>query len=117
MPRHPNIVPGQHHHGKTENAGVENFLASAAEELRKSAGKERDYASPQDTGADAAADPQCSAGNAGGYGHHDADDQAGLKDLAKNDDECCEHARLTQLSWVWRPWSWRCRAWQTSAAR
>ena len=29
--RHPDVMPGQHHHGETKNAGVENLLAGATE--------------------------------------------------------------------------------------
>ena len=58
VPRHPHIVPGQHQHGETENAGIEHFLAAAAEQFRQSAREQRHQARAEHAGGDAARDPQ-----------------------------------------------------------
>ncbi len=42
MARHPGVVPHQHDHRDTEDAGVEEFLTGALERIRDDAGKHRD---------------------------------------------------------------------------
>ena len=39
MARHPDIVPGQHHHGDQEDRGVEYLLTNARQSLANRAGK------------------------------------------------------------------------------
>ncbi len=95
MPRHPDIVPGQHQYGEAENEGIEHFLAAAAEQIRQSGREQRHHAGAEDAGGDAARDPQGAAGDARGHGHDDADNQAGLEDFAEYDQQGGQHGNLT----------------------
>ena len=67
--------------------GVEHFLAAAAEQFRQAAGEQRHHAGAEHAGRDAAGNPQPAARHAGGHRHDDADDQAGLEDLAEDDQQ------------------------------
>ena len=87
VPRHPDIVPGQHQHREAENAGVEHFLAAAAEQFGQAAGEQRHQAGAEYAGGDAAGDPVTAPHHSRGHSHDDADDQAGLENLAKDDQQ------------------------------
>ena len=63
VPRHPHIMPREHEHGEAENGRVEHLLATATEQVRKSAGKDRDQASAEHARCNAARDPTSAAGN------------------------------------------------------
>lgn len=91
MMRHPDIVPGQHHHGDAQNGCVEQLLPHARKKLRERARERRDDAGGKHARQHPAADPAIAIGNRAGHREHDADDQAGFEDLAKDDDECCQH--------------------------
>jgi hypothetical protein len=94
MPRHPDIVPAEHQHSEAENAGVEQFLAAAAEQLRQPAGEQSDYAGAEHAGHDATCDPAPAPGDAGRHRHHDADNQAGFEDLTKYNHQRSKHGHL-----------------------
>ena len=95
VPRHPDIMPAEHQHREAENAGVEQFLAVAAEQLRQSASKQRHQAGAKHAGRDAAGDPTPAARHARGHRHDDADDQSGLENLTKDDQKRRKHGHLT----------------------
>ncbi len=102
MARHPGIVPHQHHHGGAQHAGIEQLLARAFEGARNALREQRDDAGAECAEPDAETDPGAAVGHAPGRGHHDADDQTGLDGLAKNDDECAEHAAIPRSRHPWR---------------
>ena len=53
VPRHPDIVPGQHDYGEAENRGVEEFLSDALERIRQQAGEGGHKSGAEKTRADA----------------------------------------------------------------
>jgi len=84
-------VPGQHHHGDAKDDRIEQLLAHALEQLRQCAGKRRDQACGHHSRQHAAADPSEAMGHGACNRQHNADDQAGFKHFAKDDDERGEH--------------------------
>ena len=93
--RHPDIVPGQHHHGDAQNGGVEQLLPHARKELRQRAGKGCDDAGRKRARQHPAADPAIAVRDRAGDREHDADDQSGFEHLAEDDDEGGEHGIST----------------------
>ena len=87
MPRHPHIVPGQHHHRDAEDRSIEHLLPHAFEELRQCAGKGRDQARRHAAGQHAAGNPAVAMRHRTCDREHDADDETGLENLAKDDDQ------------------------------
>ena len=102
VPRHPGVVPHQHDHGDAEHAGIEQFLAGAFEGLRDRAGEDGDQAGAEQAAEDAETDPAPAGGHAARRRHHDADDQAGFDDFAKDDDKGAEHGDQSAASGQWR---------------
>ena len=70
---------------------LNNSWPGALEGLRNDAGEAGDQAGAEHAAGDAEIDPAPAAGDATRRRHHDADDQAGFDDFAKNDDERAEH--------------------------
>src|SRR5262249_28667687 len=91
VPRHPGVVPHQHHDRDRQDRGVEQFLTGALEHLRDRAREGRDQASAEHAARDAERDPAAAPDDTLRCGHHDADDQPGLENFTKDDDECAEH--------------------------
>ena len=56
---------------------------------------------PIEPADDAEADPQTAASDAARGGEHDADDEAGLDDLAEDDDEGAEHPAYSATTAPW----------------
>jgi ABC transporter substrate binding protein len=88
---HPHIVPSQHGEGQDEDDRVEEFLARAFEQGRNLPCEVGHQTCTYDTGRYAIADPEAALRDALGCGEDDANDESGLDDLAKNDQECREH--------------------------
>ena len=78
-------------------AGVEDFLAAAAEQFRQPAGEQRHDAGAEHAGNDAARDPDARGRRRRGHRHDDADDQAGFENLAKDDQQRRQHGNLMAL--------------------
>ena len=57
----------------------------------RSAGEQSEDGGAEDAHADAACQPDGTAGNPLGCRHDDADDEAGFEDFAEDDDQACEH--------------------------
>ena len=91
MARHPDVVPGQHHDGDDEDRGVEDFLADPRQGFADRAGKGGHERRADQPRQDARPDGEPAARKPPRYREHDADDQPGLDDLAKDDDERAEH--------------------------
>src|SRR5215470_15046139 len=91
MPCHPDIVPGQHDHSEAQNRCVEQLLPHAFEQLRQGAREGGNETSCQAAREDTAGDPTIAIFDRARDREHDADDQAGFEDLAKDDDERREH--------------------------
>jgi hypothetical protein len=89
--RHPDIVPGQHHHRDRQDERIEQFLPHAGEQVRQSPGKGRDDAGRQHARKHAAADPKIALRHRARNSEHDADDQAGFEHFAENDDQRGDH--------------------------
>ena len=94
MARHPDIVPGEHCHREKQDARIEEFLARAFEQRGNLACEGSDETSARDASDYAVADPEAPARHALGCGEHDADDEPGLDDLAKNDQKRSKHSSL-----------------------
>src|SRR6185437_5969912 len=89
--RHPHIVPGETDDSDDEHARIQQLLAGAGKGVGNGAGKDRDDARAQHAGKDAEANPPGTPANAAGRGEHDANDEASLDDLAKDDDQSPKH--------------------------
>jgi len=97
---HPDVVPAQHRHGGKEDGGVEQFLADALHQGSDLRGETGHDQRAEHTRGAAAEDPERAVRHAARGGHDDTDDEAGLEDFTKDDDQGCEHVgrRLT-----WQP--------------
>ena len=89
--RHPDVVPGEHQHGEAEHAGVEQLLPASRERARKLLGESGDDERAQEARRRAGEDDGARSRDAARDRERDPDDQAGLDDLSKDDDERAEH--------------------------
>src|SRR5437588_12856641 len=94
VPRHPDIVPAKHDDGDDQHACVEQLLAIAFEQFRQRAGKSGNDAGADQAYGNAAADQEATPGDALRDGEHDADDEAGFDDFAKDNEQRTEHWRV-----------------------
>src|SRR5262249_11629039 len=94
MARHPDIVPTKHDDRDREDAGIEKLLADASKERRKGAREHRRDTGPEDAGGRARGNPPFPMSNRPRRRHHDADDETGFEDFAKDDDQGTDHGLL-----------------------
>ena len=85
MAGHPYIVPSQHGHREDQDSGIEEFLARTVEQRRKLTRKGGDQGCTGRTSNNAVAHPTPAAEDAFRCRQHNADDQAGFDDFAKDD--------------------------------
>ena len=91
MARHPHVVPGQHHDRDEKDRRVEDFLANPGQGLANCARKRRDKRRADDTRQHAQRYGEPAAGETLRHRQNDADNEPGLDDLTKNNNERAKH--------------------------
>ena len=86
-------MPTEHHGGDRQHGGVEDLLAHSREGVGERTGKRREDAGAGGAAGDGAGYPLAPADQALRRRQDDADDQAGLEHLAKDDQQRREHGR------------------------
>ena len=97
MPRHPDILPGQHDDGDAENGRVEKLLSGPADRVRDRAREGREKGRAGNPCSNTQPYPTATAQHAMGGGEDDADDQSGFDGLPEDDDESADHLLATPL--------------------
>ena len=91
MRGHPDIMPGEHRDRDAEDQSVEQLLPHAGKSFRHFSDEDRDKARADEAPKDSARDPLAAAGHSFRRRHHDADDNSGFDDFAKNNDQGGKH--------------------------
>ena len=84
-------MPGEHAHREDQDGGVEQLLPRPVEEGRQPAREDGHKARADQPAENTETHPQAAPGHTLGGGQHDADNQAGLDDLAEDDEQGAEH--------------------------